>query len=822
MKYGYFDDRNREYVITSPRTPVKWTNYIGTLAFGGIVDHTGGALICKGDPALNRIVKYMPQLPASDFKGETMYIRVKEKDGYRVFSPFYVPTLDPYEMYECRVGMGYSRFISVFYGIRTEVTVFVPRGGSCEIRDIRVTNICTGPLTLDVVPVVEFTHPDALKQYTNADWVPQTMQSRAFPSPDGTLVLLQYPFMHRDTQVNYTASNLPVSSFETDRRMFLGNNEYGTFRNPLSLRKEELSSSEALRGDNLHALMHHLGQLAPGESRELVFLLGQVPSLEEARPVIEKYRCRDNVDAAQEELRAWWEGYLQSMQVETPDGALNSMLNIHNPRQCYITKCWSRYLSLYQLGLGARGIGFRDSSQDVLGVLSNVPHEAAALLEMLLQVQKTDGSAMHQFNPLSMVANEGDSRESEEGPHYYGDDHLWSVLAVCEYLKETGDIDILIKRIPYYDRDRSGRPLETGSVLDHLVRAMEFTHRHRGVHGIPLLGFADWNDTVNLKKGAVSFFIANLYGKALMELIELLEHIDMFEVAAQYREYYHEMRKTFAACAWDGQWFRRYIDHDGTYIGSAENSEGKLYLNGQSWPVISGFADRRRARVAMDAVKRHLNTGKGLKLSTPGYRGFDAGKGGVTTYPPGAKENGGLFLHANTWAIIAETILGNGDRAWEYYRQINPAARNDEMDGYESEPYVYPQNILGDEHPQFGLARNSWLSGTATWMYTAGTKHILGVSPQYDGLKIDPCIPASWDGFTAVRRFRGAVYRISVRNPDHVSRGVKKITVDGSEIPRGIVPVAEKESTVEVEVEMGAETITPVAGTVHELCLRQG
>ncbi len=800
MNYGYFDDEHREYVITDPRTPVKWINYIGTLAFGGFVDQTGGALLCKGDPALNRIVKYIPQLPDADFKGTTLYLRFPEGEGYRVFSPFYTPTLDPYERYECRVGLGYTRIVSEFYGLRTEATFFVPAGGTQELRDVRITNLREEVVTVDAIPVVEYTHPDALKQFTNADWIPQTMQSRAVTEEDGRLVLLQYPFMFKELKVNYLTADQPIASFESDRARFLG--RYGTWAAPQALQQPRLSNYEALRGDNVGALLLALGTLEPGESRRFITQLGQAPSLEAARPDIERYRDPAKVEAALAELGHFWEGYLSRMQVVTPEAALDAMLNVHNPRQVYITMNWSRYLSLYQLGLGARGIGFRDSSQDVMGVVGNAPEEARALIEQLLHVQRRDGSAMHQFNPLTMEATRGEA-DDEERPPFYGDDHLWIVLAVTAYLKETGDLAFLDRVIPFYEKDQQGKPLEAGTVREHLERALTFTRTHVGAHGLPLLGFADWNDTVNLRKGAESLFNAHLYGKALLELMALAAHLGETETVARYRKQYAEMAERVNAQAWDGEWYVRYFDATGEPIGSHTNSEGQIYCNGQSWPVIAGFAPRERALAALEAVHARLNTANGIKLSAPGYDGFDPDKGGVTTYPPGAKENGGIFLHSNPWVVIAETLMGRGDRAYEYYRQINPATRNDRIEEFEVEPYVYPQNILGDEHPQFGLGRNSWLTGTASWAYQAGTRYILGLRPTYDGLEIDPCIPAAWEGFRARRTFRGAVYEIEVRNPEHICKGVRSLLVDGERVEGNVVPSFGDGETHRVSVVLG-------------------
>lgn len=806
MKYGYFDDPNREYVITDPQTPVTWINYLGTLKFGGFVNQTGGLLICKGDPALNRITKYIPQLPASDFKGATLYLRIKAEGRYHTFAPLVVPTMDECDDYACRVGPGYTRIDTEMYGIRTSILYFVPLDGERLIQDIIITNLNDEVMEIDAIPVIEYSHPDALKQFTNADWVPQTMQSRAIEQPGGYTILCQYPFMKKDTGINYYTSNYPVASYDTDRRTFLGFNEFGSWADPESLQNPDLANSEAHRGDNIAALLHHLGRLEAGDSRRLITQLGQVASVEKALPAIERYRNEREVEAAFEELGQFWEAYLSKYQCATPDVNFNRILNLHNPRQCYITKNWSRYLSLYQLGFGARGIGFRDSSQDVLGILASAPEEGRALIHQMLHTQRQNGSAMHQFNPLTMVASIGEAGSGEGVPDYYSDDHLWIILAVSAYLKETGDFAFLDMQVPYYEKGGDGKPLEQGTVLDHMDRAIEFTRADVGRHGLPLAGFADWNDTVNLRAGAESLFTANLFGVALRELIQLASELEEVVKVAKYLAYYKDMQERVNEHGWDGQWYLRYFDADGSPIGSQTNKQGQIFANGQSWPVLSGFASPERARKALDAVYTHLNTSQGIKLSWPGYNGYDPNKGGVTTYPPGAKENGGIFLHANPWVIIAETKMGNGDRAYEYYNQINPVIKNDEIDQYECEPYVYPQNILGDEHPQFGLARNSWLTGTASWAYQAGTQYILGVRPVYDGLMIDPCIPRYWSSFKVRRDFRGARYEIDVRNPDHVSYGIQEIIVDGEPLAGNVLPIFRDGKTHSVFVLMGAQS----------------
>jgi cellobiose phosphorylase len=803
MQYGYFDNSAREYIITDPKTPVKWINYIGTLAFGGFIDHTGGALLCKNDPALNRITKYISQMPAGEFKGTSLYIRVKAPHGYQIFSPYFVPCLVPYQSYECHVGLGYTRIVSRVGAIESDVTIFVPLptsswSASCEVRRIRIKNISNGPILADIIPVVEYTHFDALKQLTNADWVPQTMQSELVEQVDGQKLLLQYAFMRKQFAINYFTSNAPVDSFETDRKAFLGANEYGTWAKPFGLLNEKLSNSIAARGDNIAALLHRPGLLHPGQTHEIITLLGQAQSQAEAQATIDRYRRPEAVEEALQEQAAFWDQYLRRQQVNTPDPALNAMLNVHNPHQCYVTLNWSRYLSYYQLGYGARGIGFRDSSQDAMGVLALAPEEALALMRKLLGVQRRNGSAYHQFNPLSMVASEGDALEREDRLHYYSDDHLWIVLAVTAYLKETGNIDFLDEVLPFYDKNKNEKPLESGTVFEHLRRAVEFTRGDIGAHGLPRLGFADWNDTINLPTGAESLLTANLYGAALWELTELSNTLSKNDLVAHFQRYFDEMKERVNQEAWDGEWYLSYFDADGQPLGSHRNDAGQIYAYAQAWPVISGFAEPARAQIALNAVERLLNTRNGIKLSTPGFNGYDPAKGGITTYPPGAKENCGIFLHVNPWVIIAETLTGNGERAFRYYSQINPAKKNECIEEFECEPYVYPQNILSDEHPFFGLARNSWLSGTASWMYQAGTRYILGIRPEYSGLRVDPCIPAEWNGFEVSRVFRGATYHIIVHNPDHVCKGVKQLSVDGKVINGSLVPVLTGEHTVDV------------------------
>lgn len=817
-KYGYFDDAKKEYVLTTPATPIKWCNYVGTLDFGGIVDTTGGSLICKGDPALNRITKYIAQMPCSDFKASTIYIRVKDGKNYKVFSPFYVPTLVKLDKWECHVGLSYMRWNAEYMGLKVQVTIFVPTKSNTLLQDIQITNESGAAKEVDIIPVYEFSHFEAEKQLTNADWVPQTMTLKAHWEKDKHLVLEQYAYMKRDTAVNYVTADKEVSSFDGDRRVFLGQNEMGSWANPLSLANKELNNSECDRGDNIAALMIKAGKIGAKKTFRTCTQLGQEQSLKVAAKAIKKYRDLKNVDKAFDELAKFWENYLQTIHVETPDASFNSMVNVHNPRQCHTTKNWSRYLSLYQLGYGtSRGIGYRDSSQDLMGVMSHMPEEALELAKNLLSVQRPEGNAMHQYAPLALAedngneANAGDSREKkgkldEDGKpafaDWYGDDHLWIVLTVASYLKETGKMELLDEEIPFYEAGKKRDAREKGTVLEHLKRSLNFTRTHLGMHGIPLLGYADWNDCMNLELGAESSFNTGLYAKALLEMMDICEALGDTDSVAMYKGWYEDVKKAFNDCAWDGKWWIRWFDKKGQAYGTHEAKYGKIYCNSQSWPVISGIASGERALEGMDSLNKLLNTANGVKSSTPGYRGFEPAVGGISTYPPGAKENGGIFLHTNPWVMIAETILGRGDKAFEYYSQINPAAKNVKLDEFESEPYCYPQNILGDEHKQFGMGRNAWLSGTSSWTYQAATQFIIGVRASFKGLIINPCIPSAWSEFKVTRKFRGATYKITVKNPDHVNKGVVKMVVDGNVIDADVAPIFDK-GTHMVEVTLG-------------------
>ena len=816
MRLGRFDDEAREYVLEDPRTPTTWINYVGSPKFGGYLDAWGGANLCAGDPALGRITKYLPQTPEGDFRGETCYVRIRRQGREEtLLAPFWSPIRQPLDRWECRIGLGYSRFLSESKGLRVECRAFVPPESAFLVREYRVTNLGPGPAQADLVPVAEISHFDALKQLTNADWVPQTMRSRARSDGSDRVFLLAGAYMRESDFAAYYAIDVPVSSWACERRDFLG--YAGSWASPDGLAAPELPSRDAPRGDPVMALLIRLGSLEEGQSGEAVLRLGFAPGVEAADRAARSRFGPEEAQKSFDSLTADWDRYLSVLSVSTPDPSVDSIVNIHAPRQARVATQWSRYLSRYQLGYGRdRGVGVRDTAQDLAATAAADPLLATDLLRTLLSVQRPDGSAFHQFNPLSGEALEGDALEYPDRPHWYSDDHLWLVLAAAECLKETGDPAFLDERIPYYPA-ASG---ESGSVLDHLERALDFTESRKGRHSLPLLGFADWNDTFNLPAGSESVFTACLYGAALREHASILRWLaagapggpERFGTAGSGQEARRLLEKAEGLdrrrqamsdavneSAWDGGWYVRYFDESGRALGSSKDEAGAIFLNAQCWPILAGFAPEDRARACLQAVREKLDTGRGLKLFSPPYRAYDRRVGGVTTYPPGAKENAGIFMHSNPWVMTAAVLAGNPNEAWRWFSQTNPAARNGEIEGWESEPYVYPQNVLGDDHPLFGVARNSWLTGTAGWMYRTVTQRLLGIRPELEGLRVDPRLPEEWTDFSAKRRFRGSLFQI------RVSRGQPgqpaRVTVDGVDAPGGLLsPSGSETRTVEVEV----------------------
>jgi cellobiose phosphorylase len=784
MKYGYFDEGAREYVVTRPDTPTPWINYIGSGKYGGIVSNTGGGYSFHKDPQNRRITRYRYNSIPMDRPGRYIYIRDAATGEY--WNPGYQPSARKLDSYSCRHGMGYTVLEGEYKGIAADVTYFVPDDRDFEIWLLRVKNQTSVTKKLQIFSYAEFCFWDAILDQQNVDWAQQINQCRY---DNG--IISWYPH-YISNNASFFATGAEVSSYDTNLETFIG--KYHSESNPVAVEQGACSNSISLRTNGVGAFCNEM-TLAGGQAEEIVFILGYAENRSDIRKSIEVYLDPGEARKALERLNSYWEGYTGKLRVDTPDRDMNLFVNVWNQYQCKTTFNWSRFVSLYQLGLG-RGMGIRDSAQDTLGVMHTIPDQAKDLIIKLLQCQYTDGRAYHLFFPLTGEGGVGDAPVKKFD--WYSDDHLWLILAVNAYIKETGDFAFLDQQVLYNDKKTAA------TVWEHLVKALEFTDNWKGPHNIALAGRADWNDTLNLDTGkgiAESVFTSMLFCRAAIEMIELSDYLGRKDDGVRFNGMYIQMKNAINETCWDGEWYVRAFDDESRPLGSKENSFGKIFINSQSWAVLGKVSDDERTRKCLDSINEHLNSKYGIVAMYPAYTQYDDTKGGITTYPPGAKENGGIFCHTNPWVMIAEIMMGNGERAFEYYKQILPARRNNEADHLEVEPYVYPQNILGKEHPQFGIGRNSWLSGTAAWNMVASSQYILGIRPGYDCLTVDPCIPSSWDGFRAMRVFRGAEYDIEVKNPAHVSGGVKKITVNGAVVDR--ITVQPEGSKAYVVVELG-------------------
>jgi len=760
-KYGYFDEKRREYVVTEPKTPTPWINYLGDGEYGGIVSNTGGGYSFDRDPRYKRVLRYRYNSIPEDQPGRYVYIRDDETG--EVWSATWQPVKAGYDEYTCRHGLGYTVISQKRSGIGSEVTYFVPSGKKMEFWWLKVKNNSKRPRKLSLFSYAEFCFFDAVKDQQNVDWA-QQIQQGAFEDN----IIFWNAFMKTWEYIFFT-SNLPADSFDTSREEFIG--RYRDLTLPSAVEKGECGNTLAKRGNGVGAFCHKL-TIPPGGEEEIIYTLGTTMEKDQVKKEIQSCCQPEKVKDCFAELGAYWDNFLQSLQVETPEPAINLILNTWNPYQCKTTFNWSRFISLYQLGI-SRGMGLRDSAQDVLGVVHAIPDQVRGLLVKLLRSQFTDGHAYHLYYPLT---GEGGLGEAEGGKYnWYSDDHLWLIEATVAYLKETGDFAFLDSKVPFADEAEINVSASPGTVWDHLRNAIDFTAQHLGEHGLPLSGFADWNDTLNLDKGigrAESVWTGMLYCRVLTLLAELASFLGKEDEAAKYRKLFAEMKKAVNTHAWDGQWYLRAYDDWGEKLGSKVSTEGRIFLNAQTWAVISGIAEEKRAHTAMEKAKEFLGTEYGFVLLYPAYKAHNPNKGGITTYPPGTKENGGIFVHTNPWMIMAELLLGKNEKAYEHYLQIIPVFKNKIADLHEVEPYVFCQNILGKEHPQFGLGRNSWLTGTASWTYVVATQYLLGIRPTYDGLVIDPRVPKDWHDFKVRRVFRGKELEIFFTRTDQEERGI--------------------------------------------------
>jgi len=799
MKYGHFDDQQREYVITQPDTPLPWMNYLGCQAYFGIISNTAGGYSFYRDARLRRLTRYRYNNVPMDFGGRYVYLRDDESKQF--WSPSWEPTRTELKHYTCRHGMGYTAIQSEYVGIEAETRYFVPLDENLEIWQLTVTNRRETTAQISAFASIEFCLWDAQDDATNFQ---RNFSTGQVEVEDG-VIYHKTEYRERRNHFAYFACSEPGAGFETQRESFLG--RYRGWDRPASVEAGELKNTIAHGWSPMGA--HHVKlELAAGESRQIVFVLGyhenpvdekfdppgsQTINKRLVKPVIAKYLDAIQADAAFEKLRVYWDGLLSVFQVDTPDIHTNRMVNIWNAYQCMATFNMSRSASFYESGIG-RGLGFRDSNQDLLGFVHMAPVRARERILDLAATQLPSGGAYHQYQPLT-------KRGNNDIGGGFNDDPLWLIVGVSAYLKETGDWSILHEPVQYDNEPGSEQPL-----YEHLQRSIQYTLDRVGPHGLPLIGRADWNDCLNLNcfsdtpgqsfqtttnkdgKVAESVFIAALFVHAGRELAAIAKHRGLDAEAARYIRETEKNVKVIADHGWDGEWFLRAYDDFGAKIGSRECEEGKIFIESNGFCALAGIGlHDGKAESAMKAVGKHLATKHGIVVQQPAYSKYYLQLGEISSYPPGYKENAGIFCHVNPWVMIGETRLGHGDLAHDYYSRINPSAREEISDLHRCEPYVYAQMIAGKDAPTFGEAKNSWLTGTAAWNYYAIVQWILGIRTSLEGLEIAPVIPKSWPGFTATRVFRGVVYMISIERKGQGN--AIALTVDGEPIQGNVVPV---------------------------------
>jgi cellobiose phosphorylase len=798
MQYGHFDDSAREYVITRPDTPLPWINYLGCQAYFGLISNTAGGYSFYRDARLRRITRYRYNNVPFDLGGRYIYLR--DNDSGEFWSPSWQPTRSDIEDYSCRHGLGYSIIGSSYLGIEARTRYFVPLDQNLEIWQLTVTNHRPAAADLSVFSSIEFCLWDAQDDATNFQ---RNFSTGEVEVEDG-VIYHKTEYRERRDHFAYFACSAPLAGFDTQREAFLG--PYRGWDSPVVVERGVSAGSIAHGWAPIGS--HHVKlALAPGETRQIVFVLGYHENPRDAKfdppgsltidkrsvkPVIAAHLDPAAADAAFEALRAYWDSLLAICQVSTPDLHTDRMVNIWNAYQCMATFNMSRSASFYESGIG-RGLGFRDSNQDLLGFVHMVPPRARERILDLAATQLPSGGAYHQYQPLTKRGNNDVGGGFNDDPH-------WLIVGVAAYLKETGDWSILDEPVAYDNQPGSEQPL-----YDHLRRSFRYTLARLGPHGLPLIGRADWNDCLNLncfsetpgesfqtttnREGgaAESVFIAALFVHAGRELAAIAERSGLAEEARDYLAQVDAMELAVRRDGWDGEWFLRAYDYFGNKVGSRECDEGRIFIETQGFCVLAGIGlDDGLARQALDSVRTHLATEHGIVLQQPAYSHYQLQLGEISSYPPGYKENAGIFCHNNPWVMIAEARAGDGDAAHDYYLRINPSAREPISDLHRCEPYVYAQMIAGRDAPSYGEAKNSWLTGTAAWNYYAITQWILGLRPTYDGLEIAPVLPADWQSVEATRIFRGVTYRISIRRagPGHnVS-----LTVDGAPVDGNIVP----------------------------------
>ncbi len=811
MKYGYFDDACREYVISTPRTPLPWINYLGSENFFGLFSNTSGGYDFYKDAKLLRLTRYRYNNCPLDQGGRYYYIR----DNDTIWNPGWQPTQTPLDDYTCRHGLGYSIISSKKNGISASLLAFVPISDNCEINKLTLYNATNDMKELDLFSCVEFCLWNAQDDASNF----QRNFSTGEVEVEGSTIYHKTEYRERRNHYAIYSVNHPVDGFDTSRDAFVG--VYNGFANPEAV-LEGKSRNSIAHGWALVGSHHIHVKLAPGETTSYVFVLGYCENEEDqkfvapdiinkapAKALLSRYQTDTQVEAAFAALKQYWHTLLSTYSVQTKDKKLNRLVNIWNQYQCMVTFNMSRSASYYESGLG-RGMGFRDSCQDLLGFVHLIPERARERILDIANTQFEDGSTYHQYQPLTKRGN------ADIGGGF-NDDPLWLIAGACAYIRETGDVSILDEMCAFDSDFKKAVPL-----MEHLRRSFNFTSTHIGPHGLPLIGRADWNDCLNLNcfssdpgesfqtfgpstgPVAESVFIGGMFVKYGHEYADLCRLIGLDDEAADCDAKADAMADIVQTAGWDGEWFIRAFDAKSDPVGSHVCEEGQIYIEPQGMCVMADIGiDNGKAAAALKSVETRLDTEYGIVLLTPAYTKYHLELGEISSYPPGYKENAGIFCHNNPWIVCAETRLGHGDRAFEIFKKTCPVYLEEKSDIHRTEPYAYCQMVAGKDAPTFGEGKNSWLTGTAAWTFTCISQYILGIQPDYTGLKIDPCIPSEWSSYTIDRTFRGAVFHITIDNSAAVQKGVTKVTLDGAEISGNIIPPQPAGTTHNVIVTMG-------------------
>lgn len=811
MKFGYFDDDHQEYVITTPKTPLPWINYLGCNDFFSLISNTGGGYSFYKDAKLLRLTRYRYNNVPGDINGKYFYI----KDGESVWNPGWQPTKTPLDFYECRHGIGYSRFTSSKDKLKASVLSFVPLNDNCEISQLTLTNESDQPKNFSVFSYVEWCLWNADDDMKNF----QRNLSIGEVEVQGSTIFHKTEYRERRNHYAVYSVNTPIAGFDTSRDAFLG--AYRGAESPEAVENGQCTNSMASGWSPIAS--HQLNvDLQPGESKNYIFVLGYIENPESdkwesygvlnkraAYTMLEKYSTAEGVAQAFAALQDYWKTLLSKYSVASSNDKVNRMVNTWNQYQCMVTFNMSRSASYYESGIG-RGMGFRDSCQDLLGFVHLIPDRARERIIDIASTQFPDGSAYHQYQPLTKKGN------SDIGSGF-NDDPLWLIAGTSAYVRETGDTSILTESVPFDNDMNIAAPL-----MEHLKRSFDYTVNHKGPHGLPLIGRADWNDCLNLNcfsahpgesfqtfgpsEGPVaeSVFIAGMFVKYGEEYAKLAELMDDAEEAARVRGEVALMYDAILDAGWDGDWFLRAYDAHSRKVGSKECREGQIYIEPQGFCVLAGVGIKEGlAEKALNSVRINLDTKYGIMILQPAYTEYHLELGEVSSYPPGYKENAGIFCHNNPWVSIAETVIGRGDRAFEIYQKTCPAYLEDISEIHRTEPYVYAQMVAGRDAKFHGEAKNSWLTGTAAWTFVNISQYILGVYPTHTGLSVNPCVPKDFGDFTITRQFREGIYHIEVKNPSNVEKGIVSLVVDGVTVEGNIIPYVKGKKEYQVTVFMG-------------------